>query len=128
MVSEIQTLLHSWVQVLTMSGVVDANLIVEYKCPFKHRLLDPKEGFLTPEIGGIKVGRFQLKSGTQYYHQVQIQMYVLELLSCVFVIWTSKGIFSVEVPYDKMFVNSSLITLQKFWLLQVVSLLMEEFG
>ena len=70
----------------------DCNDIVEYKCPFKHKLLDPKEAFVTLEVGG----RFPLKSTTQYYQQVQMQMYVLELLSFDFLVWTTKAIFCVE--------------------------------
>ena len=59
---------------------------------------------------------------------MQIQMFVLELLSCDFVVWTTKGIFSVEVPYGKMFLTSLLKTLEKFWLLQVVPLLRKNVG
>ena len=29
---------------------------IEYKCPWKHRDLQPKQAFLTPEIGGIQKG------------------------------------------------------------------------
>ena len=48
--------------------------VIEYKCHWKHRDLDPKQAFLTLKIGGIKNGNaFALKSTSQYYFQVQLQ-------------------------------------------------------
>ena len=31
------------------------DIVVEYKCPWKHRDQPPKEAFLTPEIGGTSI-------------------------------------------------------------------------
>lgn len=77
------------------------------KCPWKHRDLHPKQAFLTPEIGGIKNGNeFALKPTSQYYFQVQLQMFVSELTSCIFVVWTNKGIFTVEVLYNPGFTTN----------------------
>ena len=48
------------------------DVVVEYKCPWKHRHIPPKEAFLSPEIGGeINGNTFTLKSGSRYYMQVQ---------------------------------------------------------
>ena len=42
--------------------------VTELKCPWKHRDLDPKEAFLTPEIGGIQnENELALKSTTKYF-------------------------------------------------------------
>ena len=76
-------------------------VIVEYKCPWLHRDLDPKEAFLSKEIGGCQIGNtFQLKRDAKYFYQVQMQMFVLGLKLCDFAVWTTKGIKNVEVPYD----------------------------
>ena len=102
-------------------------VVVEYKCPWVHKDVNPKEAFLSAEVGGLQVGKdFQLKTNAKYYYQVQMQMYVIGLLSCDFVVWTTKGIHCVEVPYNGIFMVDVLIKLEKFWLTQVVPLLMSE--
>ena len=65
-----------------------SDTVTEFKCPWKHRDLDPKE---TPEIGGIQNGNeLALKSTTKYFFQVQLQMFVSKLTLCNFVVWTEK--------------------------------------
>ena len=101
--------------------------VVEYKCPWKHRDLDPKQAFLTPEIGGIKNGNeFSLNPTSQYYFQVQLQMFVSELTLCTFVVWTRKGIFTVEVPYNPSFMSNVCAKLEKFWTSQVFPFMIAE--
>ena len=101
--------------------------VVEYKCPWKHRDLDPKQAFLTPEIGGIKNGNeFSLNPTSQNYFQVQLQMFVSELTLCIFVVWTRKGIFTVEVPYNPSFMWNVCAKLERFWTSQVVPFMMAE--
>lgn len=52
-------------------------ITIEYKCPWKHRHLNPKEAFLTPEVGGQRCeDTFSLSPNSQYYFQVQLQMFV----------------------------------------------------
>ena len=105
------------------------NKVVEYKCPWKHRDLHPKEAFLTPEIGGIKNGEeFALKPTSQYYFQLQLQMFVSELAFNVLVVWTTKGIFTVEVPYNPSFMLNVCAKLEKFWKSQVLPFLMAEIS
>ena len=101
--------------------------VVEYKCPWKHRDLHPKQAFLTLEIGGIQNGnKFALKYTSNYYFQVQLQMFVSGLTLCIFVVWTNKGIFTVEVPYDYSFMSSVFAKLEKFWTSQVLPFLITE--
>ncbi|CAH3158260.1 unnamed protein product [Porites lobata] len=101
--------------------------VVEYKCPWKHRDLHPKQAFLTPEIGGIQNGnKFALKSTSNYYFQVQLQMFVSGLTLCIFVVWTNKGIFTVDVPYDPSFMSVVCAKLEKFWTSQVLPFLITD--
>lgn len=101
--------------------------VIEYKCPWKHRDLHPKEAFLTPEIGGIQKGNnFALKSSSNYYFQVQFQMFVSGLTLCTFVVWTNQGIFTVDVPYDPSFMSVVCAKLEKFWTSQVLPFLLSE--
>ena len=68
-----------------------SDTVTEFKCPWKHRDLDPKEPSVTPEIGGIQNGNeLALKSTTKYFFQVQLQLFVSELTLCNFVVWTKK--------------------------------------
>ena len=101
--------------------------VVEYKWPWKHRDLHPKQAFLTPEIGRIQNGKkFALKSTSNYYFQVQLQMFVSGLTLCIFVVWTNKGIFTVEVPCDPSFMSIVCAKLEKFWTSQVLPFLISE--
>ena len=105
------------------------NKVVEYKCPWKHRDLHPKEAFLTPEIGGIKNGKeFALKPTSKYYFQLQLQMFVSELSFNILVVWTTKGIFTVEVPYNPSFMCNVCTNLEKFWNSQVLPFMMAEIS
>lgn len=80
------------------------NKVVQYKCPWKHGDLHPKEAFVTPETGGIKTGNeFALKPTLQYLFQLQLQMFVSELTLNIFVVWAKKAIFTIEVPYKPSF-------------------------
>ena len=73
------------------------DVVVEYKCPWKHQNLTPKKAFVTPEICGEKVkDKFLLKTSSRYYCQIQLQMFVAELDACDFVVWTKEGILSVS--------------------------------
>ena len=101
--------------------------VVEYKSPWKHKDLTPKEAFLTPEIGGTKNGdEFALKPTSKYYFQVQLQMFVSGLNLCIFVVWTRKGIFFVEVPYNPNFMFDVCEKLERFWISQVLPYMVSE--
>lgn len=95
--------------------------VVEYKCPWKHRDLHPNQAFLTPGICGIQNGNnVVLKSTSNYYSQVQLQLFVSGLAMCTFVVWTNKGIFIVEVLCDPGFISVVCTKLEKFWTSQIL--------
>jgi hypothetical protein len=102
------------------------DVLVEYKCPWVHCDLDPKEAFVTKEIGGVKVGqRDMLKQNSEYYHQIEMAMFVTDLEKCDFIIWTKKGIHCVEVFLNKSFTDHVLLKLEKFWVSQIVPMLFD---
>ena len=104
-------------------------MVVEYKCPWVHCDLDPKEAFLTKEIGGVKLGKKDsLKANAKYYYQVQLALFMTGLDKCDFVVWTNKGIHCVEVLVDKKFMQLVLLKLEKFLVSQVAPLLFDEKG
>ena len=99
-------------------------VIVEYKCPMSHKDKDPKEAFLTPEIGGCVVGNtLKLERKAKYFYQVQMQMFVLGLKACDFVVWTRKGIKCVEILFDPQFMVDVSKKLERFWIGQVLPLM-----
>jgi hypothetical protein len=68
--------------------------------------MDPKEAFLTPEIGGMwENDKFSLQEYSKYFFQIQILMHVTELAECDLVVWTQKGIFCHRMSYDPLFVQ-----------------------
>ena len=82
------------------------NKVVEYKCTWKQRDMHPKEAFLTPETGGIvSENGFTLKPSSQYYFQLQLQMFVSELSLNIVVVWTKQGVFTGKVPFNPRFMT-----------------------
>ena len=51
-------------------------------------------------------------------------MHLTGLEMCDFVVWTKKGIKSVYVPYDPAFMAVVTAKLERFWVGQVVPLMM----
>lgn len=95
--------------------------VVEYKCPWKHKDLPPKEAFLTPEVGGVETKNgFSLKTMSSYYYQVQLQMSVSKLSLCNFVVWTKQGIHTVQVKFDFDFMSKVCERLENFWVHHVL--------
>ncbi|XP_028413529.1 uncharacterized protein LOC114536365 [Dendronephthya gigantea] len=103
------------------------DVVVEYKCPWKHKDMHPKKTFLTPEIGGIEKDKtFCLTKSSAYYHQIQAQMFVSELFHCDFVVWTSQGIFVLPVSYDAAFMDHVCNQLELFWKAEVLPCMMAD--
>jgi hypothetical protein len=103
------------------------SVVVEYKFPWLHKNLEPKEAFLKPEIGGIHDnGIFSLNPSSGYYYQVQTLMLVTQLENCHFVVWTNKGIFCHVVPIDPTFAKKVYPKVHMFWMTYVVPEMMNK--
>jgi len=48
-------------------------------------------------------GEIQLKRNHDHYYQVQMQMDVMRMDLCDYLVWTRKGMLIVTVPYDEDF-------------------------
>ena len=83
------------------------------------------EAFLDPEIGGI-VGEngFAQKPSSQYYFQLQLQMFVSELSLIILVVWTKQGVFTVELPFNPSFMTKVCFKLDMFWSQQILLIMM----
>ena len=103
------------------------DIVVEYKCPWKHRDQPPKEAVLTPEIGGTVIKRDQvLKKTAPYYYQVQVKIFVTGLSCCDFVVRTKKLIFVASIIFDKEFMASLCKKVESFWYGQVFPAMVNE--
>ncbi len=119
LVSKIKPFLAASVDNIRRCGCAEncEEVVVEFKCPWKHCDKPAKEAFLTTEIGGEKVDKeLSLKASSRYYAQIQLQMFVTELKSCDFVVWTLKGIITVNIPYNPHFMENAIKKLERFWL------------
>ena len=101
------------------------DVVVEYKCPWKHQDKHPKDAFITPEVGGVKKGNvLALSPSSKYYFQVQLQMYVANLTECDLVIWTGQGIYTNHVKSDPAFMESVCHKLEIFWKINVLPVML----
>ena len=104
--------------------------MVEFKCPFNGKDLDPKNAFLLPSVGGVKDkdGNFSLDNKHLHYFQVQTYMAVSGYNTCEFVTYTSKGIHVVKVNFNADFWKTVVTKVNKFYCKQIVpSSLLEAF-
>ena len=70
--------------------------------------------------------KFALKPSSHYHFQLELHMFVSELTFNFLVVWTTKGIFTVEVPYNPNFMFDSCAKLEKVWKSQVLPFTMAE--
>ncbi|XP_078491367.1 uncharacterized protein LOC108949340 [Ciona intestinalis] len=103
-------------------GVVECNCnaelhrkkwLIEIKCPFTYKYKPSK--LAARYIGCIyDDGQWMLHSSSKYYPQIQGQMGITRILHCSLVVYTTKGITVVEVPFDKNFFDSMIENLVNF--------------
>ena len=75
--------------------------IAKFKCPYSKQDLSPLEACAdTKFCGEVVNGRFQLKRNHQYFHQVQLQLYVSRDMHsfCDFCIYTP-----IEVAVERIY-------------------------
>lgn len=107
--------------------------LLEIKCPYKVRdtkgnSAEDTRSRVVDQLSYLKWGRkrgighdvvveLNQKStqGRQYYHQVQMGMYVLGVTCCHFVIWTPHIVFSFPVQYNTCWGMSTAPRLDMFW-------------
>ena len=100
--------------------------VVEIKCPYTGRDLDPKAAFLSDNVGGTcsADGQTELRNSHPYYYQVQTQMAVSGLKSCDFVIYTNIGIYIVEIDFNKQFWDDVISKVSIFYESKIIPALL----
>ncbi|XP_071116833.1 uncharacterized protein [Haliotis cracherodii] len=92
----------------TPDGVIDSNTIVEVKCPYSARTEVIAPGKLFPYLCK-RNGLMQLKENSNYYFQVQGQMYLSKRKYCLFAVCTFKDFFVQKISLDEEYCTGSLI-------------------
>lgn len=82
-------------------GLVGTCSLLEVKCPYRERNLTLEEAVLNKDFclqreGGI----YSLKQDHVYWHQVQGQLHISGRTTCHFVVWTTKDVVIIPIPYD----------------------------
>ena len=104
----------------TPDGVLstsDNTFLVQVKCPYAAPDLTIAEAvvqlksFCLEERDGV----FKLKRNHTYFYQVQAQMYVSNIATCIFVIWTQREMFQEIIELDAEFMNLVVPKLEKFY-------------
>ncbi|XP_074503223.1 uncharacterized protein LOC141774446 isoform X2 [Sebastes fasciatus] len=79
--------------------------VLEIKCPYKYR----------KGLQGVAVSEdfcldqtFQLKKTHQYYHQVQLHMFVCDVQYCDFVVWTTQELVLNRIRRDEELLQKAL--------------------
>lgn len=84
--------------------------------------MDPKTAFLLDSVGWIqtKDGKQQLHHNHLHYFQVHTGMAGAGLKKSDFVIYTSKGIHVVEIPFNNKFGESVVAKVKSFYIHQII--------
>ena len=53
-----------------------------------------------------------------------MQLFVVGAKVCDFVVWTTKGIYTIAITFDPLFMNSVSVKFETFWVNQVFPLLL----
>lgn len=100
----------------TPDGILEDNsAIIEIKCPYSARILTPEEGIEKRKI------TFWKKNGTvntrhKWYFQIQGQMHITQIGTCIFMVWTPKG-HKIEIIFkdDSFWESQMKINLIRFF-------------
>jgi hypothetical protein len=89
------------------------NWIIEIKCPYSARSMDPVEAVNKGLLKYIRTEgeQFNLIRGDSsgYFEQVQGCMALVEVRHCDFVVWTQRGVLVVPVAFDDDYWNNILL-------------------
>lgn len=100
--------------------------LVEFKCPYLGRDMDPKSAFLLDSVGGAvdETGLPYIRKNHIHYFQVQTGMAVCGLKQCDFVVFTNLGIYMATIYFDEKFWKETINTVQLFYTEKVIPTLL----
>lgn len=92
-------------------------ILIEIKCPVAGSHLELDELLPTLAYLQLKDGRFCLKTNHQYYGQIQLSLFVLNISACDLVIYSEKAnnVAIVEVKINTSFIKKLIISLKSVY-------------
>ena len=100
----------------TPDGIVGSG-IIEVKCPFVCRECSFEEAAATKRTFCLQKthhGRLRLNTKHQYYHQVQVQLFVTKAEYCDFVVWSPSQVHIEHILPDSSYMQN-IDTLHSFY-------------
>ena len=92
---------------------VHADWLIEIKCPYSKRLLSPKEAAV--QCGCTEQdGLWSLDKNHKYFSQIQGQLGIAGCSKCELIVFTTKGIHVIGVPFDVDYYNYITAVLKHF--------------
>ncbi|KAK7895769.1 hypothetical protein WMY93_021094 [Mugilogobius chulae] len=87
--------------------------VLEIKCPYRYR-----EGLRGAHLSEdfCLDQRMQLKKKHQYYHQVQLHMFVSNVNYCDFIVWTTKELIINRIQRDEQLLQEALVVAKESFL------------
>ena len=86
--------------------------LLEIKCPYSCRDMCPKEAAKQYGATENDLKEWKLSEKSKYFRQIQGQLGILKISLCVLVIYTNKGIWPVEVKFDKDYFDNTVTNLE----------------
>ena len=97
-------------------GLVEANAVLESKCPYTQRNMTIEEAINSPNfyLKKDKEGNIVLKKDHAYWHQAKGEMYFSKRDLCYFVVWTTKDTVVIKITKDNSW-EENLSILKRFY-------------
>ena len=104
----------------TPDALEGENGVVEIKCPFTAKDLDPEEAIRNKKLYIGQAIRFKngiayLKENHIFYYQIQAQLRVTGRKYCLFVIFTLKNLKIIKIERDDIFIDNMIFKAAQFY-------------
>ena len=87
--------------------------LIEIKCPYSKRLSSPKEAAVQCGCSEEDV-LWSLDRNHKYFAQIQGQLGIVCCSKCELIVFTTKGIHVIDVPFDVDYYNYMTAVLKRF--------------
>ncbi|XP_074662685.1 uncharacterized protein LOC141915162 [Tubulanus polymorphus] len=102
--------------------------LLEVKCPYSFRDIKPQGACSNPTFCCEEKGnKYFLRKDHDYYAQIQGQLALTGLTWCDFLVYTSKGMLIIRVPFDLEFWNEAVAKLANFFIRYFLPAMNENF-
>jgi hypothetical protein len=90
-------------------GVIDDEYLIEVKCPYCGRNENVLPGKQFPFLHRNSHGEVSLKQTSNYYSQIQGQLFITKNKYCYFIVYTFVDLYVQVVEFDEQYCLNSLV-------------------